>query len=260
MSEDIEAAARHLLNEAEMHLLEYEDDDLMTLDMQAVARYALEAADRQAALAAELGRVKAIETLLRQRVWKLRPALAAAVRALRDVLPYFEDSHEGGEIGRIVATGERALTETAGSTTSTADALNTAPAVAGEAKEAGSETDDLFWCRFGCTTSAACPHCNCSACLMGTGIEPPPWEQRRRDRIRAQRVVVPGADELERLREALQDELASLIGDITILTAGLPPDVAAKYRNDERIERIRRALGIRDALDTATAVAPGEGE
>jgi hypothetical protein len=59
MSEDVKAAAERILNEVKIHLLEYEDDDLMTLDMQAVAAFVLEAADRQAALAAELGRVKA---------------------------------------------------------------------------------------------------------------------------------------------------------------------------------------------------------
>jgi hypothetical protein len=57
--------------------------------------------------------------------------------------------------------------------------------------------------------------------------------------------------EAERLREVLQDEFASLLGDIMMLTSGMPAEVAAKYRNCERLERIRTALGI----ETVAALA-----
>jgi hypothetical protein len=56
------------------------------------------------------------EDALRERVWKLRPALKDAISALRDVYPSYEQHHEGAEIWRVIEIGERALSETAGST------------------------------------------------------------------------------------------------------------------------------------------------
>jgi hypothetical protein len=51
-----------------------------------------------------------------KRVQTLRPALALAVKRLREVYPSYEDYHEGGEIMRVIEIGERALAETAGPT------------------------------------------------------------------------------------------------------------------------------------------------
>jgi len=58
------------------------------------------------------------EDILRERVWKLRPALELAVKRLREVYPAYRDYHDGGEIMRVIEQGERALAETAGPTTS----------------------------------------------------------------------------------------------------------------------------------------------
>lgn len=57
------------------------------------------------------------EEILRNRVRTLRPALALAVKYLRDIYPSYADTHEGGEIWRVVEVGEQALKDTAGSTT-----------------------------------------------------------------------------------------------------------------------------------------------
>ncbi len=57
------------------------------------------------------------ETVLRQRVQALRPALALAVKYLHHFHAEQRNSHEGGEIWRVIQIGERALAETAGPTT-----------------------------------------------------------------------------------------------------------------------------------------------
>jgi hypothetical protein len=58
----------------------------------------------------------AAEEVLRERIYKLRPALALAVKWLREIYPSYEDHHEGGEIWRVIEISEKALAETAGST------------------------------------------------------------------------------------------------------------------------------------------------
>lgn len=59
------------------------------------------------------------------------------------------------------------------------------------------------------------------------------------------------------LREALHGELAALLGDIRILTADMEPGKRARYINCERVERIRRVLGI-DLAPTAEQDAGAE--
>ena len=54
------------------------------------------------------------ERSLRRRVWQLRPALAMAVKCLREVYPEYEDIHDGAEIMCAIDIGEQALAETAG--------------------------------------------------------------------------------------------------------------------------------------------------
>jgi hypothetical protein len=57
------------------------------------------------------------EAILRQRVQTLRPALALAVKYLHHFHNEHRDSHEGGEIWRVIQIGERALADTADPTT-----------------------------------------------------------------------------------------------------------------------------------------------
>jgi hypothetical protein len=58
MSEDVRAAAERLIEDAERHWRDYDREEQFAVDILTVAQVALEAADRQAALAAELGQVK----------------------------------------------------------------------------------------------------------------------------------------------------------------------------------------------------------
>lgn len=88
------------------------------------------------------------------------------------------------------------------------------------------------------------------------------WQREQDASLRAiaEAAQQPPSDELSRLREVLQDEIATLLGDIAILTARMPPEVTAKYRNCERVERIRSALGITGALDAASPAAQTAGD
>jgi hypothetical protein len=66
------------------------------------------------------------EGVLRRRVWTLRPALQLAIKRLREVYPHYEDAHDGGEIMRVIEIGDKALADTAGSTTTRAEVTDDA--------------------------------------------------------------------------------------------------------------------------------------
>jgi hypothetical protein len=94
MSEDVRAAARRLLIEVEIHVADYGCDDsqpgTFNHDIGVVARYALEATDRQAALAAELERVK--EALTPMEAW-----MSHAISVMKDRRLVSLDQIEDGD-------------------------------------------------------------------------------------------------------------------------------------------------------------------
>jgi hypothetical protein len=72
MSEDVRAAAERLIEDAERHWRDYDREEQFAVDILTVAQVALEAADRQAALAAELERLRAALTDVMRRAVKAR--------------------------------------------------------------------------------------------------------------------------------------------------------------------------------------------
>jgi hypothetical protein len=124
MSDDVKAAAERLIEDASRHWRDYDREERFADDILTVAEFTLEAADRQAALALEMGRVK--------------EALLAFIHAYANTDRL---DHDGTEVKLFTAwmRGCAALGIKAAGHAPEGAALNTAPAVAPGASDAGEE-------------------------------------------------------------------------------------------------------------------------